>query len=155
MAGHATGGMMAYQMAGLFSDQVASVGLVAAAAGANTESGIATVKPPGSPLSMVAFYGALDETLPIKKVKKGNKPVNISAAESRSFFAEVQQCSGDPETKTPKKKNLTKYIYGNCAGGTQQTYYFMENVGHSWGDSAGSINPLLWDFFSNHHKPIQ
>ena len=159
--GISNGGMMAYRLACEASDVFVAVAPVSA---------IQDVQgcKPAQAVSVFHIHGAKDENVPLdggvgkkaldKEGKRGRPPVQ----QSIDFWVKADGCSVTVHSQEP---DVLMSNYGGCAGGSEVSYFVIQDGGHSWpgGDRISKLldppskaldaTMEIWRFFAEHSKP--
>jgi polyhydroxybutyrate depolymerase len=151
-AGMSNGAFFAHRLGCELSAEIAAIGAVA---------GGLTYKQcnPARPLSVIAFHGTADYTVPYQGgTIMGFEPV----PQTIGFWVKRDGCSGEPKA-TYKKGAVTCMTHGQCSAGTEVTLCTVEGSSgtHSWPGagpwpSVGNSNmdidatAAILDFFAKH-----
>jgi polyhydroxybutyrate depolymerase len=156
--GISNGGMMAYRLGCEASDVFAAIAPVSA---------VLEFQPckPLQAISVFHIHGAKDENVPIdggvgkKAIEKENRaPVQ----QTIDFWVKADGCSVTTHSQEP---DVLMSNYGGCDGGSEVSYFVIQDGGHSW-PGGGRISRVLdppsqalnatmeiWRFFVEHSKP--
>ena len=120
VAGHSSGGIMSYAMAGQHADKVAAVGVVAGSIGIELGGRTVKISAPKEPVSVIHFHGMKDRTLPYDDEHGGGSRYDffLSAPESVAFWVEADQCANEPEREELKGG---KILVDRWSGGERGT----------------------------------
>ncbi|HEY3859016.1 MAG TPA: PHB depolymerase family esterase [Gammaproteobacteria bacterium] len=156
--GISNGGMMAYRLACEASDMFAAIAPVSA---------VLESQPckPTQPISVFHIHGAKDENVPIaggvgKKAieKEDRKPVQ----DTIDFWVKQDGCGVTVHSQEP---DVLMTNYGACQGGSEVSYFLIQDGGHSWPggqrisrlldppSTALNATSEIWRFFAEHSKP--
>lgn len=169
ITGISNGGMMAYRAGAELPRMVAGIAPIAGSIGGRvTENGFEIVPgKPGPPVSVIAFHGMQDQHVLYEggvgpeEITEGR--VDISVAESISFWLDANGCALQPETETQADGNIVIDNYSGCEGGVEVVLVTIVDGGHAWpGASRGlvsdqptqdiSANEMMLEFFLAHPK---
>jgi polyhydroxybutyrate depolymerase len=107
---------------------------------------------PVRPISVLAFRGTADTTVPYAGLK-GSTPNScpavldmLGAEASLAQWASINSCSGTPTTTTVS--NGTQKLYTQCAGGVEVGLYTMQGAGHTPGPGTAA-----WSFLKTKSLP--
>ncbi|MEE9612736.1 MAG: PHB depolymerase family esterase [Desulfatiglandales bacterium] len=172
--GISNGGMLCHMIAAHLSDQIAAIAPIVATAGGRAKGHTQWISPPvpKQPVSVIAFNGALDKSVPaeggLQKSTFVRKPVELWPIDrSVGFWVEHNQCNKDAAKESNEKKQYERYIYGGGKDGSEVVHYIILNQGHAWpggrkGFRAGdepsqliSANELMFEFFKRHPKKAE
>ncbi len=119
----------------------------------------------GRPVSILAFKGTKDETVPyeggvVNCCGNGIVPSTISSMDGWAARAECKV----PAVESKIDDDVTLLTYGNCADGSEVALYRIEGGGHTWpgsldipglGYNTKNIDAieLAWAFFKKHPLP--
>lgn len=163
-AGISNGAMFSYRLACDLPGVFAAIASVAGALPADLPPRCA----PATPLSVVAFQGTADRSLPYDG--GGSPPGTVlSAARSVAFWAGAGACdsAGAATTVSDSARDgtrLRRLSYAGCTANRAVVLYTIEGGGHTWpGGPDGSsrvgrvsreINATqeIWDFFRDHPR---
>ncbi|HEY4127708.1 MAG TPA: PHB depolymerase family esterase [Gammaproteobacteria bacterium] len=156
--GISNGGMMAYRLACEASDVFAAIAPVSA---------VLEYQPckPAQPISVFHIHGAKDENVPVaggvgKKAieKEDRKPVQ----DTIDFWVKQDGCGVTVHSQEP---GVLMTNYGGCQGGSEVSYFLIQDGGHSWPggqrisrildppSTALNATSEIWRFFAEHSKP--
>ena len=155
VTGLSVGAMMTYSTGAYLSDTVAAIAPVAGTIGgrANESQPFSYIPAPEHPVSVIAFHGAVDQTIPYK----GNKNL-VSVKESISFWVEHNGCNPTPEINISEDGKVNRTTYTNGENGVEVVFYYLRGVGHWWPGNPYNPNDkisatdLIWEFFEAHPK---
>ncbi|MDQ2732722.1 MAG: alpha/beta fold hydrolase, partial [Armatimonadota bacterium] len=96
VAGHSSGGMMAYLLASVLPDKIAAIGVVAGTIGAwGLDGKLTMIHQPARPVSVIVFHGTGDPTNPYARGDDWAYNRNfVPAVESAAYWAKVDGCTG-------------------------------------------------------------
>lgn len=167
VAGHSNGAFMAYRIGSALSPTVAAIGISAGSIGRITAHGdTLRIRAPTNPVSVIAFHGKADRTVPYDGGKETDGPRRIvSAPQSIHFWVNSDGCSAAPDTSVLDKGNVIRDDYTGCRAGTEVVLYTIVDLTHKWpGDKtpwwkfaghashAVSATDEMWSFFMAHPK---
>lgn len=169
-AGMSMGGAFCQRLGLELSDQIAAVGPVA---GPLAEA-LAAEVPAQPPVSVIAFQGTADTTVPFDGGVVQQYGVSVLSAEAMAQrWAELDGCPPDPATEVLPDTDpsdgtrVRRETYGTGTAGAEVVLYVIEGGGHTWPGIDESQFPqrgkavthdisaaeLIWDFFQKHPKP--
>jgi polyhydroxybutyrate depolymerase len=169
--GLSNGGGMAVRIACQASDQVAAVGVVAAAV-VDLQNCI-----PTHPVPLLAFHGTADPVVPYEGGDMRGRPLREGAAwthapthflgaeEWTARWAEGNGCAPEPES-IPPQGDVRGVQYTHCNQGTNVILYTIEDGGHTWpggppipivGKTSEAIDATeeMWRFFQTYERDVQ
>ncbi|RLF60155.1 MAG: polyhydroxybutyrate depolymerase [Thermoplasmata archaeon] len=161
VTGHSNGGMMAYRLGSELSDIIAAIAPVAGTIGgqATEEENIWQIPVPNNPVSVIAFHGLLDQSVPYYG-GHGNRTsgtrIDFSVNQSISFWVEQNNCNPVPDIDEQGNISVKTYLGGDR--GTEVVLYTIINGDHYWPGSQKdpymdvSASEIIWDFFKTHPK---
>jgi polyhydroxybutyrate depolymerase len=165
VAGHSSGAMMSYRLAGELSGRIAAVGVVAGSVGVRGRGGrVFTIPDPEHPVSVIAFHGTADKLVPYDGGVSSELGVGfLSVAESVAFWAKHDGCSAEPRRETSQGGGVIKETYSGGKGGSEVVLYTIVGGNHMWPGMRGaallssakeetSATDLMWDFFTRHPR---
>jgi len=167
VAGHSNGAFMAYRVGSALSSIVAAIGISAGSIGKITSRGdTLRIRAPANPVSVIAFHGLADNTVPFNGGAEQDGPRRIVAApQSIRFWVTNDGCDSTPETTLLEAGNVTLDDYTGCKGGTEVAFYIIKDGTHKWpGDKAPwwhfwgnashepSATDDMWSFFQSHPR---
>jgi len=167
VAGHSNGAFMAYRVGSALSSQVAAIGISAGSIGRITSRGdTLRIQAPANPVSVIAFHGKADNTVPYNGGAEEDGPRRIVAApQSIRFWVKSDDCNLKPTTTVLEDGNVTLDDYTGCKADTEVAFYTIEDGTHKWpGDKTpwwqfwgrSSHEPSatndMWSFFKAHPK---
>ncbi len=162
--GISNGAMFSYRLACDLPGVFAAVAPVAGALPANLARRCA----PAQPVSVIAFQGTADRSLPYEG--GGSPPATVLSAErSVTFWAEAGACDSVSAVATVSDSvrdgtRLRRLSYPDCAARRSVVLYTIEGGGHTWpggpesssrvGRVSREINATraIWDFFRDHPR---
>ncbi len=160
--GISNGAMLSYRLACDLPGVFAAIAPVAGALPVNLSERCV----PATPLSVAAFQGTADPSLPYDG--GGTPPAAVLSAErSVAFWAGAAGCAtARPEMVVSDSVSdgtrLRRLSYPACSGNRDVVLYTIEGGGHTWpgGPQASrrvgrvsreiSATPVIWDFFQHH-----
>lgn len=167
VAGHSNGAFMAYRIGSALSSTVAAIGISAGSIGRiNSRGDTLRIEAPPNPVSVIAFHGMADNTVPYNGGAEEDGPRRIVAApQSIRFWVNSDGCNPKPATTVLQDGNVKLDDYTQCKGGTEVAFYTIEDGTHKWpGDKTpwwhfwgrSSHEPSatndMWSFFKAHPK---
>jgi polyhydroxybutyrate depolymerase len=165
VAGHSSGAMVTYRLAGELSPRIAAIGVVAGSVGVRGPRGRAlTIPEPEHPVSVIVFHGTADRLVPYDGGPSGQQSVSfLSVAESVDFWVKHDACAPEPEREVSKGGTIIKETYAKGKGGSQVVLYTTVGGNHMWPGMKGaallssakeeiSATDLMWDFFTRHPR---
>lgn len=167
VAGHSNGAFMAYRVGSSLSEQVAAIGISAGSIGRITPRGdTLRIAKPAHPVSVIAYHGLADNTVPYNGGKEEDGPRRIVAApQSIQFWVQSDGCDVTPVSTVMNDGNVRRDDYTGCKDGTDVTFYIIRDGTHKWpGDkepwwhfwghsgSEPSATDEMWTFFQAHPK---
>jgi polyhydroxybutyrate depolymerase len=118
--------------------------------------------PRGNPVSVIAFHGTADPSVPYTGGPDPDFPATKLPSVERAVatWARRDQCGATP-TRQAIGTEVHRLVYPRCARGTGVTLYSVTNGGHTWpgsfdipdhGHTTQDINAtdLILNFFSQH-----
>lgn len=162
VAGHLSGGMMAYRIGADFAQQVAAIGVVNGTIGVTaTTSGITSKVPkPAVPVPLIAFHGWSNDVLPYDggKSPRANRKF-LSVNESIDFWKKVNGCTAKAVVERYGDRQTVRIQYPSKDGRSDVILYKLPNNNHDWPAKVLSANgsaktpaELMWKFFSAHSR---
>ena len=161
VAGFSDGGMLGYWLACNTIDEYTAIAAVAAQL---AESVVAACESPAS-IPMMIGLNAEDGIVPpeggsVRGAGSGTLGTFLSADETVAFWADNNDCQGDPTSDTLSNTNISVQQYSDCAASV--IYYSIGDAGHTWaqgnsflpsiivGDTNDDINlgAEIWEFFA-------
>lgn len=157
--GMSNGAMMTYrlgcEMAGRFA-------ALAPVSGAQNDPSCS----PAAPLSVVVFHGKQDQHVPYYG---GYGPASAyphydtPVSSAISLWVARDGCATTPETVTSASGNIVTDTYSGGVGGSEVVLYTINDGGHAWPGSNGSVtgdvpneeidaSELIWAFFARHPR---
>ncbi|MEK6481949.1 fasciclin domain-containing protein [Catalinimonas sp. 4WD22] len=130
--GFSMGASMAYEIACLAPDLIASV----AAVGGTMDQTIINRCERDKPISLLQIHGTDDPILPFDGIEVGGA-VFPPAPETAAFWAEQSDCELEPESEdlpdndTNDNSTVTLFVYQNCDD-SEVLFYQVNGGGHSW-----------------------
>ena len=119
----------------------------------------------GKPISMLAFKGTKDATVPYEGgvVSCCGNPIVPSTISAMEGWAIRAECTV-PAQESKVAEDVTLLTYKNCADGSEVAMYRIEGGGHTWpggvdipglGYTTANIDAieLAWEFFKKHPLP--
>jgi polyhydroxybutyrate depolymerase len=175
VAGHSSGAMMTYRLAGELSPRIAAIGVVAGSVGVRgPRGGVLTIPEPAEPVSVIVFHGTADRLVPYEGGGGAQPGVGfLSVAESIAFWVKQDGCSPEPEREVSKGGTVIKETYAKGKAGARQpdagaevVLYTIVGGNHMWPGMRGaallssakeeiSATDLMWDFFARHPRAKQ
>lgn len=167
VAGHSNGAFMAYRVGSALSSTVAAIGISAGSIGRITSHGdTLRIGAPSTPVSVIAFHGKADQTVPYDGGAEEDGPRRIvSAPQSIHFWVNGDGCSAKPATTVLDQGNVIRDDYTECRAGSEVVLYTIVDGTHKWpGDDAPwwelwghashavSATDAMWSFFKAHPK---
>jgi polyhydroxybutyrate depolymerase len=172
--GISNGGILCHMLAAHLSDQIAAIApIVATAAGRAKGQASWTVPPsPQHPVSVIAFNGALDRSIPLEggwqKKSWAHDPVEVwSVRQTTEFWVKHTKCNPAAVVEKSAAGQYERHVYQGGIGGSEVVQYVLLNQGHAWpggkkgfrlGDepsSSLSANELMFEFFKSHGKKAE
>ena len=168
VVGHSSGAMMAYRLAAETSGKIAAIAVAAGTVGARTIAGTWTMlRAPSSPISLIAFHGTQDPTMPYSAADTGAYNNNfLPAAESVARWAREVGCRPVPVRTVMADGRLVRDVYAGGRDGAEVELYSIVGGDHWWpGDTedAAYVTPadqvvnatdLIWEFFKRHPRTV-
>lgn len=168
VAGHSSGALMTYRLAGELSPRIAAIGVVAGSVGVRGPRGRAlTIPEPEHPVSVIVFHGTADKLVPYDGGTSGQQGVSfLSVAESVDFWVKHDGCGPGPECEVSKGGTIIKETYAQGRGGSEVVLYTTVGGSHMWPGMKGSAllssakeevsaTDLMWDFFTRHPRATE
>ena len=167
VGGHSNGAFMAYRVGAALSATVAAVGISAGSIGRVTSRGdTVRIQTPDNPVSVVAFHGLADNSVPYFGGKEADGPSRIiTVPNSMRLWVTADHCGTTPDTTILDRGNVTREEYHDCLAGTSVVLYTIANGTHRWaGDEAPwwefwhddrgtlSATDSMWAFFAAHPR---
>ncbi len=167
VAGHSNGAFMAYRVGSALSSRVAAIGISAGSIGRITSRGdTLRIAAPTNPVSVIAFHGKADNTVPYNGGSEEDGPRRIVAApQSIDFWVKSDGCNPTPATTVLEDGNVTLDDYTGCKAASEVAFYTIQDGTHKWpGDrmpwwhfwGRSSREPSatndMWSFFKAHPK---
>ena len=157
IAGHSSGGMMAYRVAAELSPVVAAVSVIGASIGSRDANGaVQRVREPAQPVSVLHIHGRQDRTVPMAGGRSATLvgADYVSVRDTITFWTQANKCATTKPRIGPSG-SVIRESYGECAGGTTVELLTLNSGGHEW-PRAISIETrkvqnaadVMWDFFS-------
>jgi len=156
--GLSNGGGMSFVLSCALSDQIAAVGMVAAA-----QTIPWTWCTEARAVPMIAFHGTADPEVPYNGGSSWVSPRPFpSTPKWAANWARRNRCGANPVESTVAR-DVTRRTYTNCADDAAVVLYTVQGGGHSWpggtplpkwfvGRTTRSIDAtsLMWSFFIEH-----
>ncbi|MEM9832095.1 MAG: PHB depolymerase family esterase [Bacteroidota bacterium] len=151
-AGFSMGASMAYEMACLAPDLIASV----AAVGSGVDQTIIDRCERGKPLALLQIHGTADPIIPFDGVAGGGV-VFPPAPETAALWARQNDCELEPESEdlpdsdASDNSTVTRFEYQNCDD-TEVLFYQINGGGHTWpggGNFPEFLGSVNRDFDAN------
>lgn len=167
VAGHSNGAFMAYRVGAALSSRIAALGISAGSIGRITRRGdTLRVRMPVDPVSVIAFHGRADHSVPYDGGPESDGPPRIvPTAESIRLWVNGDGCDIAPASDTSDGGNVIREDYSGCRDGTKVVLYTIVDGTHRWpgdqtpwwkfagnGKSAVNATNLMWAFFQAHPK---
>ena len=167
VAGHSNGAFMAYRIGSALSSRVAAIGISAGSIGRITSQGdTLRIQAPANPVSVIAFHGKADNTVPYNGGAEEDGPRRIvSAPQSTHFWVNSDGCNTVPDTMVLDNGNVIRDDYTGCRAGSEVMLYTIVDGTHKWpGDEEPwwefwghtshvvSATDEMWSFFMAHPK---
>ncbi|GEM_PF-208363 len=152
-AGFSMGANMAYEMACLAPDLIASV----AAVGAGMDQTIIDRCERDKPVALLQIHGTADPIVPFGGAE-GEGFIFPPAPETAVFWANQNDCESEPESEdlpdndTSDNSTVTRLEYQDCNDDTEVLFYQINNGGHTWpggGDFPEFLGPVNRDLDAN------
>jgi len=161
VAGHSTGGMMAYRLGVDLDDRIAGIGVSSALLGRILSSD--TVNP--SPVTLVAIHGKADNIVPYDG-KIGERDFSaeyLSVPASVDSWAKRNGCDGGATEVARRNGTVVERSYAGCDSGSAVTLVTIADMTHVWaGDLHGirvffkgtgvNATDKMWAVFRSHPK---
>jgi len=157
VAGFSKGGMLAYDLARRFPDQVAAVAAVAANMVGESE--------PGGPVAILHIHGTADERMPIGGGAGGGlrSEANLpSVEETLEVWRAINRCVDEPVT-VYDHDNTICVRYTAPETGADVEFCRVEGGSHAWPgspvrqgrpeDTVFPATEYVWEFFREHARP--
>lgn len=149
------GGFMAHRIGCELSDRFAAIAPVS---GPNAAASCT----PARPVSVMAFHGTSDPTVPYEGDATKGWP---SVAATAKAWALRDGCQGDAVVSF-QKNDVTCTTFSGCAEGNEVTTCTIAGAGHTWpggpdmppdmheGSTSRTVsaNDMMWDFFLKHAR---
>jgi polyhydroxybutyrate depolymerase len=155
VAGHISGGMMAYRLAAELPDQVAAIAVVNGTAGIElTEEGRSSVVPnPGKNVPVIAFHSVDNPRIPFwGGTGQREDRAYVSAVRSAMIWAEYNELWPHPVKVTNEADEVVKNLYPSRDGSTEVALYRMQEGESEWPQAVPSFDKtaseLIFEFFS-------
>jgi len=156
--GLSNGGGMSFVLSCALSDQIAAVGMVAAA-----QTIPWTWCTDARAVPMIAFHGTADPEVPYNGGSSWVSPRPFpSTPKWAANWARRNRCGANPVESTVAR-DVTRRTYTNCADDAAVVLYTVQGGGHTWpggtplpkwfvGRTTRSIDAtsLMWSFFTEH-----
>lgn len=165
VAGKATGGIMAYQVAASMSDQFAAVGVFGASAGFRLQDGAKplSITAPANPISVFAIHGMEDGLIPYgnSKAAKNAKSGYMTFGETESFWKEAIGCGDNMQAKQTKHDHLLWHNWAGCKNNTELKTLSIWSGDNDWPEGTAKIKgvsvdipatQVIWEFLVNHPR---
>lgn len=168
VAGKATGGIMAYQVAATMADQVAAVGAFGSSAGFRLENGAKAlmVSAPVQPISVMEIHGMRDGTVPFGTDAAAQSAAAgfITFGETESFWTSALGCGADFKAQLVKHDHIQKHLWNACNGNTSFHSIAIWTGTSQWPEGNAKLKgysvdipatQYIWEFLTSHPKSAQ
>jgi polyhydroxybutyrate depolymerase len=163
VAGHLSGGMMAYRLASDMPDQIAAVGVVNSSIGVTAvQTGRSSkLSAPARPVPVIAFHGWSNKVMPYDGGEGSRGPRKyLSVNEAIDFWKKADGCDAPAQVERYGKRDTVRIIYPNRDGHPDVVLYKLPHNDHEWpesiiaGPGGGRRTPaeLMWEFFSTRRR---
>lgn len=167
VGGHSNGAFMAYRVGAALSTTVAAIGISAGSIGRITiGADTVRVKAPDLPVSVIAFHGKADHTVPYDGGSETDGPRRIvPVAQSIRMWVTSDGCRPTPDSTILETGNVIRENYRDCRAGTEVVLYTINDGTHRWpgdptpwwhfwGSTGGGLSATdqMWSFFESHPK---
>jgi len=170
ITGCSGGAIMTHRLGSELSDIIAAIAPVAGTVGGvwynwPRNSTPYIIPKSSNPLSVIAFHGLKDQTVPYDGgwVRGNIGPFSVSVYylsvnESVSFWVDNNNCNLTPLINLNESGNVIKTTYDRGFKNSEVVLYTVKDGGHEWFGSPSfpdrniSVNNLIWDFFEQHPK---
>jgi polyhydroxybutyrate depolymerase len=142
IVGHSSGAMMACRFASEHSELVSGIGIVAFTVGARDADGtMVQLKAPAHPVSVIAFHGTRDPTMPFGPDDHFAYNSNfIPATAAVDFWAASDECARPSARKTVGDGHVIEDRYSGGKDGTEVVFYAVLGGDHWWpGDQLDAV----------------
>ncbi len=151
IAGHSNGGIMAYWLAAAIPEQIAAVGVVSGAIGAQYKGFEIVPNKPGKPVPVVVFHGQEDLIVPYDGVHRrvSRYPFLIPVSEAIQFWLRANGCTN--RAQSSQQGNVMVQRYTDCEENSEVALYTIAGGGHEWPAKNNlSATDEIWKFFQAH-----